>query len=190
MGSGPTQREIARELKLTPGRVTRAIERLSGVRRIAHRPKESRALFIVDAPVAPPRAKPAAAAGELRRVTIWGEIQAGEPIEPIIDSPETIDVPASWLRPGQSYYALRVRGDSMRDALIASGDVVIIQRDAEIRDGAKAVCLLPDGSATLKHAFREGKGWRLEPANPDYQPIKVASCRFQGKVVSVVRSFG
>ena len=89
-------------------------------------------------------------------------------------------------------FALTVRGDSMIDAMIKDGDIVIMRRQNTAENGEMVAAWLPeDNETTLKRFFREGKQIRLQPANRDYAPIFVhpANCEIKGKVLSVMRSF-
>src|SRR5436190_13630795 len=122
-----------------------------------------------------------------------GLIAAGEPIEAIEDDAETVEVAQRFVE--QGCYALRVKGKSMIDDHIDDGDVVVIKPQDTVKDGEIAVALLtngaaPEGEATLKRIYREGRQVRLQPANSEMQPIYVdaQNLRIQGKVVSVIRS--
>ena len=77
----------------------------------------------------------------------------------------------------------------MRDEGILDGDFVLIERTQVAQDGDKVVALLPDGSTTLKTFFKETDHIRLQPANPNYDPIRVKYCQIQGTVRGVVRRY-
>lgn len=125
-----------------------------------------------------------------RQLTIRGRIAAGAAIEAVEDpQPFQLDdlAPVS-----ESCYLLRVEGDSMIDAHICSGDLVIVRPTAAASNGDIVVAMLPDDAtgalrATLKRFVREGDHIRLQPANPAMQPIRVKDVKVQGKVVGVVR---
>jgi repressor LexA len=128
------------------------------------------------------------------QVQIRGTIQAGEPIDPfgeIIDEDETVTVdgrllPAHW----DKLFALRVRGDSMIDALVQEGDIVLLQQDSAVRNGDMvAAWLLSEEETTLKHFFLKEDMARLQPANPLYEPIitPASNVQVQGKVIMVLR---
>jgi repressor LexA len=121
------------------------------------------------------------------RVTVLGRIAAGSPIE-AIESPEEMDL-ASLLPADRDVYALRVFGDSMIDAGIHDGDVVIVERREFARDGEMVVAITDDEEATLKRLYREGRRFRLQPANPSLQPLVVDSVRVRGVVIGVVRKY-
>lgn len=87
-------------------------------------------------------------------------------------------------------YALKVRGDSMIDALVNDGDIVIIQRQDQAKNGdLVAVRLLEQDCTTLKHYYRENGHVRLQPANPTLEPVlvKPAAVQVEGKVMAIIR---
>ncbi|HLG73336.1 MAG TPA: transcriptional repressor LexA [Chloroflexota bacterium] len=135
---------------------------------------------------------PMQAESELRKVPLFGRIAAGAPIEAIHSEDELVPVPGDFA-PGESY-ALKVRGQSMIDALIDDGDIVIVQPTATAENGDMVVAHLLDTrganpEATLKRFYREKDKVRLQPANSQMQPIYVDPDRIEvkGKVVAVLR---
>jgi repressor LexA len=123
---------------------------------------------------------------EVIRLPVLGEIAAGQPIEAYEDGAEALEVPRS-LQARDDSYVLRVRGKSMIDALIDDGDYVVVQPQATAHDGDIVVALLEDNGVTLKRFFREKDRIRLQPANPDMEPIYASEIQVQGKVVGVIR---
>jgi repressor LexA len=123
---------------------------------------------------------------DVLRLPVVGEIAAGQPIEAYQDPGETLEVPSS-LQARDDSYVLRVRGRSMVDALIDDGDYVIVQPQATARDGDIVVALLEDNGVTLKRFYREDGRIRLQPANPEMEPIYATDLQIQGKVVGVIR---
>jgi len=128
-------------------------------------------------------------------IPLLGRIAAGEPI-PIPDSDfppfgyETIELTRSIIGTGEGIYALQVRGNSMIDALIHDGDIVIMKHQEEAANGELvAVWLKDEKETTLKRFYLEGGQVRLQPANPTMKPIYVhpANVEIQGKVVLVIR---
>ena len=77
----------------------------------------------------------------------------------------------------------------MRDEGILDGDYVLVERTDTANNGDRVVALLPNGETTLKTFYREGDKIRLQPANPDFQPIIVKECKIQGIVRSVLRKY-
>jgi repressor LexA len=122
-----------------------------------------------------------------------GKIAAGRPIEKCAQD-ETLRLEELFgPRRGQSQgtmFALQVDGWSMRDEGIFDGDYVIVERRETARNGERVVAMLPDGETTLKTFFKERDGRiRLQPANPDFEPIMVDQCVIQGVVVGVMRRY-
>jgi repressor LexA len=122
-------------------------------------------------------------------VPLLGRIAAGAPVE-AIQGTETLCF--SDFTGNPDTYALEVRGESMIDDHICSGDYVLVQRTAEVRDGEIVVALVDGSEATLKRFYREPNGKvRLQPANSGMQPIIVdqSALEVQGRVLAVVRKF-
>lgn len=123
---------------------------------------------------------------ESHSLPVIGEIAAGGPIEAYQDASETITVPDTVARDGDSY-VLRVRGDSMINAHITDGDYVVIKPQATARDGDIVVAQVEENAVTLKQFFKEKDRIRLQPANPAYEPQYYKDVRVQGKLVGVIR---
>ena len=125
-----------------------------------------------------------------RKLTIRGRIAAGAAIE-AVDDPEAFQL--EDLAPaGTDRYLLRVEGDSMIEAHICPGDLVIVQSATSAADGDIVVAMLPDTTtgapcATLKRFIRERDHIRLQPANAALKPLRVKDVEIQGRVVGVVR---
>jgi len=129
-------------------------------------------------------------------VPIIGEIAAGEPI-PVPHSetwdtiaPEELEVTEDLTLGKQKVYALRVKGNSMIDALIKDGDIVLMEYVNNAEDGDMvAAWLKAEKEVTLKKLFRETNRIRLEPANTQMQPIYTTpdNVEIQGKVITVIR---
>ena len=119
---------------------------------------------------------------------LLGLITAGEPIE-AIETDETIAVPANFAVDGVNTYVLRVKGNSMIEDGILSGDYVIVERNPSPRSGEVVVALLENTYATLKRFYREKGRIRLQPANRTMKPIYVKDVIIQGVVKAVIRDF-
>lgn len=159
----------------------------------------SRGLRLVKTPSGNPPSssgKPIKAA-EALKVMMYGQIVAGEPVpvpEDIIPNDEdAIEVTAMQLGgvDPSEVFALRVKGESMTDAMIQDGDVVILRKTNTVRNGDMVAVWLQDrGETTLKYFYHEdGDRVRLQPAHPMMDPIYVSAknCQVQGRVVSVIR---
>lgn len=124
-------------------------------------------------------------------IPLAGFVAAGQPIEAIQQNQETLSVPASLLAGGQEIYALQVRGESMIEDGILDGDYVIMEPRQEARNGEMVVALINNQEATLKRFYRENGQVRLQPANPDVQPIIIrdGDVRIQGVVMGIWRRY-
>ena len=134
---------------------------------------------------------------EVVRIPIMGSIAAGEPLY-APDAPayadqsyDTLDLTASLTQDRQNLFALRVKGTSMIDALVADGDLVILEPASQAGNGEMVAAWLDDSEeTTLKRFFLEGDTVRLQPENETMEPIRVPAkdVSVRGKVVGVVRS--
>ena len=123
-------------------------------------------------------------------IPIMGSIAAGGLIEAYSDVSETLDITDIWNK--KNVFALTVNGDSMIDACIAHGDMVLMEPVKEmssVRNGTIVSALVPGLGTTLKYFFRKGNEIKLEAANYNYDPIVVSSERIilQGKLLAVWR---
>lgn len=188
-------------------RLITALEERGFIRRLAHR---ARALEIVKLPEslggAPtagftPRViegdaapRPAAAqsigAAAAMDLPLMGKIAAGQPIE-AMENPTPVAVPGAMLRSGADHYALEVDGESMIEAGINHGDVVVIRETSQAEDGEIVVALVDDQNATLKYLRKRGDTVVLEPANATMQPQIYAAdkVKIQGKLVGLIRTY-
>ena len=110
---------------------------------------------------------------------------AGQPILAQEYIEDYIQVPADRIR-GRDTFALTVRGDSMINAGILDGDVIIVLRTPVAEDGEIVVALLGD-EATVKRFYREGRRFRLQPENDAYAPIYTEEVKILGKVIALHR---
>ncbi|KMO32851.1 transcriptional repressor LexA [Methylobacterium aquaticum] len=128
--------------------------------------------------------------GQSVSVPVMGRIAAGTPISAIQSQSRTVAMSPDFLASGE-HYALEVRGDSMIEAGILDGDLVVIRRQETANTGDIVVALIDDEEATLKRLRRRGSSIALEAANPAYEtrvlgPDRV---RIQGRLVSLVRKY-
>ncbi|MBS0198134.1 MAG: transcriptional repressor LexA [Planctomycetes bacterium] len=184
-GYSPTMQELADEIGVSKVTVFEHVEALIKKNALIREPNKARSLSIAEGIAVPDESRPL-------RFPLVGKIAAGNPIERVAGE-EEIDL-ADILVPkgdrGTSTFALKVEGDSMRDEGILDGDYVLIERTQIAQNGDRVVALLPDGSTTLKTFFKEDDHIRLQPANPQFDPIKVKFCQVQGIVKGVVRRYG
>lgn len=121
---------------------------------------------------------------------LYGQIAAGTPIEALQDPEDRIEVSPSQIGRG-THYALRVSGDSMIEAGILDGDIVIIQECKTAENGEIVVALVDHQEATLKKIRKKGQTIALEPANTNYETRIFGADRVQvqGKLVSLIRHY-
>lgn len=148
----------------------------------AARPSAARPSAPAPAPV------PVSAAVEL---PVMGRIAAGTPIAAIQEISHNIAVPAAMLRNSARHYALTVKGDSMIEAGINNGDVVVIQEQPNASNGDIVVALVEDQEATLKTFRRRGTTIALEAANPAYETrlYQDHQVKVQGRLVGLIRTY-
>lgn len=186
-------------------RLITALEERGFIRRLAHR---ARALEIIKLPDAmekttgftprviegdrstPPRhAMPVEALAI--ELPVMGRIAAGVPIEAISEVSHNVAVPGSMLSGSGHHYALEVKGDSMIDAGINDGDVVVIRETSTADNGDIVVALVEGHEATLKRFRRKGSAIALEAANPAYETrvFRDDQVKVQGRLVGLIRTY-
>jgi repressor LexA len=181
-GVPPTVREIGGRFHVTPRAAfdhLRALERKGYLRRRTTEGRTSRALTLV----APP--------SRTREVPILGRIAAGAPILAEENRDGTLPLDPTWLGGrGDDVFGLRVRGESMINAHIVEGDLVLVRRQDHAQPGDIVVALV-DGEATVKRFAREAHAVLLRPEHPTMGPIVIREgekdLRIIGKVVGLVR---
>ena len=186
-------------------RLITALEERGFIRRLAHR---ARALEIVKLPDAmqktagfvprvidgdKPDSTPAAAMSIENgavELPMMGRIAAGVPIEAISEASRNVSVPQSMVGAGD-HYALEVKGDSMIDAGINDGDVVVIRETSVADNGDIVVALVEGHEATLKRFRRNGAAIALEAANPAYETrvFRDDQVKVQGRLVGLIRTY-
>lgn len=197
-------------------RLITALEERGFIRRLAHR---ARALEIVKLPEALERAEGAAEGGGAKggfapkliqgsrkapprgampvslqgamELPVMGRIAAGVPIEAISEISHHVTVPGTMLAGAGAHYALEVKGDSMIEAGINDGDIVVIREQATAENGDIVVALVEDHEATLKRFRRRGGMIALEAANPAYETRVFPDhlVKVQGRLVGLIRSY-
>ena len=135
---------------------------------------------------------------KLTSVPILGNIAAGNPLPmsgsgPWIDADfDNVDIPTSLTKGKENVFGLKVKGESMIDALVGDGDLVLIEPTEQARNGEMVAAWLKDEEeATLKHFYLQGENVHLVPANSQMNPIVVpaSNVSVRGRVVGVMRSF-
>ncbi|SHH78462.1 transcriptional repressor LexA [Marivita hallyeonensis] len=190
-------------------RLITALEERGFIRRLAHR---ARAIEIVKLPdtlaAKQPGFNPVVIDGDLPDqpapanavdiettdavgLDLMGRIAAGVPIQEINDVPPKVTVPGTMLSGSGKHYALEVKGDSMIDAGINDGDVVVIRESSSADNGDIVVAQVEGYEATLKRYKRKGESIILEAANPAYEPriLPVGDVKVQGRLVGLIRTY-
>ena len=121
-------------------------------------------------------------------VPLVGRVHAGLPVESEEYIDGYIDIGGALSYPKEKLFALNVVGDSMVDAGIYEGDVVIVLKDADVSDGDTVVAMV-DGEVTIKTLYRESGHVRLQPENKTYAPIITDTAEILGKVVTLIRKY-
>lgn len=188
-------------------RLITALEERGFIRRLAHR---ARAIEVVRMPEtsdrryvpqvieggaradsAAPRQAMAVTTANAIELPVMGRIAAGTPIEAISEISHHVAVPGSMLSATGQHYALEVRGDSMIEAGINDGDIVVIREQSTADNGDIVVALVEGQEATLKR-FRRMRGMiALEAANPAYETrmLRDDQVEVQGRLVGLIRSY-
>ena len=122
------------------------------------------------------------------KIPLLGTVAAGKPLlsEENLDGYVTLTEP--FVRPGKSYFALRVRGLSMQNAGILDGDLAVIEQASTAVDGQIIVAVIDD-AITLKRYYKEANRVKLQPENPDFQAIYCQDVRIVGILSSIVRTY-
>lgn len=186
-------------------RLITALEERGFIRRLAHRARAIEILKLPDSldggagfrpavidggrPDRPAPVIPAEAASV--ELQVMGRIAAGTPIEAIQQVSHNVAVPAAMLASRGRHYALEVKGDSMIEAGINNGDIVVIQEQPTASNGDIVVALIEGEEATLKTFRRRGATIALEAANPSYETrlYQDHQVRVQGKLVGLIRTY-
>ena len=185
-GYPPTVREIGEAVGLaSPSTVHAHLANLERAGLLRRDPTKPRALELVG------RDKAAdAGVAELPKLPLLGQIAAGAPLLADENVEDEIAVPETL----RGDFLLRVKGDSMIDAGILEGDLVIVRRAQDARNGDIVVALAGDDEsadeATVKTFYRESGRVRLQPQNAALEPIYAAYVQILGKVVGVFRELG
>ncbi|MBD3670821.1 MAG: repressor LexA [Gammaproteobacteria bacterium] len=123
---------------------------------------------------------------QMVEIPLLGWIAAGQPVD-LCENEETVSIPSNMMR--RNCYALKVRGHSMIDDNIQDGDVIVVEKCETAANGQSVVAMINGESVTLKKFYVEAGGIRLQPANPDMEPIflKNEDVQILGIVAGVIR---
>ncbi|MBQ2824103.1 MAG: transcriptional repressor LexA [Oscillospiraceae bacterium] len=120
------------------------------------------------------------------KIPLLGTITAGQPITAVQDITDFINFHENKSYSGE-LFALKVRGESMINAAILDGDIVIVEQCPTVRNGEIAAVLVNDEEATVKTFYKENGHYRLQPENDNMDPIIVDHCEIIGRIVAVMR---
>ena len=124
---------------------------------------------------------------DIVKVPLLGKITAGSPIEAIENPDEYFDLPASLIPNKETIFTLKVSGESMINAGIYDGDIVIVQKQHNARNGEIVVAMNDNNEVTLKRFYKEKDHIRLQPENDTMAPIILANCTILGKAIGLYR---
>ncbi len=190
-GYPPTIREIGKEVGISSTSVVNYnLDKLEKAGVLARNRTISRGLKMVDK-----ASTRSLSSGYTYKIPLVGSIVASKPTPPAEDAfsdipRETVELTRDIVREQEGLFALKVKGNSMVDALVNDGDIVVMKHQAEAHNGDMVAVWLKDkGETTLKRFYREKNRIRLQPANPTMQPIYVhpSNVEIQGKVLVVIR---
>ncbi|MGB0498979.1 MAG: transcriptional repressor LexA [Rubricella sp.] len=185
-------------------RLITALEERGFIRRLAHRARAIEILrlpdgtdprgFVPDVIEGGRSEQPASSMmveATAMEVPVMGRIAAGTPIEAIQQISHTVSVPGDMIRRSGRHYALEVRGDSMKDAGINNGDIVVIAEQSDADSGDIVVALVEGEEATLKRLRKQGNAVALEAANPAYETriYRADQVKVQGRLVGLIRTY-
>ena len=125
----------------------------------------------------------------LVKVPLLGKITAGSPIEAIENPDELFTLPASLIPNKETIFTLKVDGESMINAGIFDGDIVIVQKQKVARNGEIVVAMNGENEVTLKTFYKEVDHIRLQPENDTMEPIILDDCVILGKAIGLYRKF-
>ncbi len=187
-------------------RLITALEERGFIRRLAHRARAIEIIKLPDAMLKPTGFHPRVIEGDkvdpprdalpienihALEIPVMGRIAAGVPIEAISEVSHNVAVPGTMLQGNGHHYALEVKGDSMIDAGINDGDVVVIREGPTADNGDIVVAIVEGNEATLKRFRRKGNMIALEAANEAYETrmLRDDQVKVQGKLVGLIRTY-
>jgi len=179
----PTLREIGQHFGISvKGGYdhVRALEKKQAIRCHSNR---SRAIEVLD------DSQETQEASAAHPIPVLGKVAAGKPLFVEENFEGIVQLPAQLLGSGK-YFALKVAGDSMRDAGILDGDMAVIRHQTDAANGDIVVALVDEEAVTLKRFYRKTNAVELRPENPSFHPIFSQNVRVLGKLACLVRRYG
>lgn len=179
----PSLREIAGHFDFTLSSVQFTVDALQKKGFLSQVKNTARSLRILADPDEIPDKE-----AEFISVPVLGTVAAGSPIFSEENIRETLQLPQKLLKGNSEYFACEVRGDSMINAGIFSGDLAIIEKSPSAQNGEIVVAVLDD-AITLKRFYKEPNRIRLEAENPDFAPIFCQNVRIAGRLAHIIRNY-
>ncbi|RRF96990.1 MAG: transcriptional repressor LexA [Lachnospiraceae bacterium] len=124
---------------------------------------------------------------EMTSIPVIGTVAAGQPLLAVSNIESYFPIPSEFV-PNKESFMLRVKGESMINAGILNGDIIMVERCSTAENGEMVVALVDD-SATVKTFYKEDGHIRLQPENDTMDPIIVPDCKILGKVFGVLRLY-
>ena len=124
----------------------------------------------------------------ISKVPLLGTVAAGKPLLSEENLDGYVNLTEPFVRPGKSYFALRVRGQSMINAGILDGDLAVVEQSSTAIDGQIIVAVIDD-AITLKRYYKESGRIRLQPENPEFQAIYCTDVRIVGILSNIVKTY-
>lgn len=177
----PTVREIGEYFGISLRAVQDHIAALQKKGYLSQTQKRARSLNVISRANLEPHAF-------VRRVPLLGTVAAGKPLLSEENLDGYVNLTEPFVRPGKSYFALRVRGQSMIEAGILEGDLAVIEQAQTAVDGQIVVAVI-DNAITLKRFYKEADRIRLQPENSSFQPIYTTDVTIVGILSNIVRTY-
>jgi len=177
----PTVREIGEYFGISLRAVQDHIAALQKKGYLSQTQKRARSLNVISRANLEPHAF-------VRKVPLLGTVAAGKPLLSEENLDGYVNLTEPFVRPGKSYFALRVRGQSMIEAGILEGDLAVIEQAQTAVDGQIVVAVI-DNAITLKRFYKEADRIRLQPENSSFQPIYATDVTIVGILSNIVRTY-
>lgn len=183
-GYPPSVREIGEAVGLASSSTVHGhLARLESKGLIRRDPTKPRAIEILDQDVVTPMYS-----GSVVNVPIIGKVTAGQPITAIENVDDYFPIPDRYVSPDDNVFMLEIMGDSMIEAGIFDGDLVLVRQQHTANNGDIVVAMTDEDEATVKRFFKEKDYFRLQPENSSLSPIILKSVSILGKVIGVYRT--
>jgi len=183
-GESPSLRQAAHQLQISHAAVAQLLKTLEKKGYIKRQGRYSRTLHLLG-----PAGRPLSPSS-MREIPIIGKIRAGLPMYAQQEYDDSLFIDRQFYG-GDNLFALRVKGDSMKDAAILEGDLVVCEARQYAKNGEIIVALISNEEATVKRFFLHSNRIELRPENQNYQPkfYPFSEILIQGKVIGVVRQY-